>query len=87
MASAAERLGLLPQLRTLTPDGVATPDVLVGVPQIPSARFALEMVGRHNAAANSLRVLGEATIKYRLLQVSAAASAPWPEDGESGCRT
>lgn len=31
--------------------------------------LALELVGRHNSAANSPRIMGEAVIKYRLLQV------------------
>ena len=69
MASAAYRLGLEAGHGVLSSDGVVCPDVLVTLPNSPEARFAFEMVGRHNTAANTQRVLGAAAIKYRLLQV------------------
>ncbi len=59
-----------PQHRVeLTPDGIVCPDVTVGLHDaVPGLRFALELVGPHNTAANSGRLLGSAALKYRLLQ-------------------
>ncbi|EFJ52793.1 hypothetical protein VOLCADRAFT_127324, partial [Volvox carteri f. nagariensis] len=45
------------------------------LPPLPPPRLlALELIGRHNTAANSPRILGEAVIKYRLLQVGGCLS-------------
>ncbi|KAG2500176.1 hypothetical protein HYH03_001758 [Edaphochlamys debaryana] len=40
--------------------------------------LALELMGRHNCAANSPRVMGEAVIKYRLLQARGYLVVPIP---------
>ncbi|KAL6754851.1 hypothetical protein V8C86DRAFT_2689056 [Haematococcus lacustris] len=47
---------------------MAVPDATMMIPAAPSLRFALELVGLHNSAANSGRLLGAAALKYRLLQ-------------------
>ncbi|KAJ9506133.1 hypothetical protein QJQ45_016516 [Haematococcus lacustris] len=47
---------------------MAVPDATMMIPAAPSLRFALELVGPHNSAANSGRLLGAAALKYRLLQ-------------------
>ena len=68
VASACRRLGLQASHGAISSDGIVCPDVFVTLPDIQDARFAIEMVGDHNTSANSQRVLGEATVKFRLLQ-------------------
>jgi hypothetical protein len=67
VVSVARRMGLLVRLEP-TLDGVSAPDVVASLPAAPALRFALELVGSHNSAANSGRLLGDAALKYRLLQ-------------------
>ena len=76
VASACTRLGLQAVHGAVTPDGAVCPDVLVTLPSLPAARFAFELVGKHNTAANSMRVLGDAAIKYRLLQARGFVVVP-----------
>ncbi|GFR43489.1 hypothetical protein Agub_g4575 [Astrephomene gubernaculifera] len=46
----------------------------------PPRLLALELIGRHNSAANSPRITGEAVIKYRLLQARGYMVVPVPCD-------
>ncbi|KAG2435477.1 hypothetical protein HYH02_011772 [Chlamydomonas schloesseri] len=48
--------------------GAGADGVAAATPPPPPRLLALELVGRHNSAANSPRIMGEAVIKYRLLQ-------------------
>ncbi|GAX84829.1 hypothetical protein CEUSTIGMA_g12250.t1 [Chlamydomonas eustigma] len=68
VVSACTRLGWQARLGVVSQDGVVCPDVLVILPAIPAVQFAFELLGSHNTACNSMRVLGDAAIKYRLLQ-------------------
>jgi hypothetical protein len=68
--SACTRLGWQARLGAVSQDGVVCPDVLVNLPSIPTVQFAFELLGSHNTACNSMRILGDAAVKYRLLQVS-----------------
>jgi hypothetical protein len=66
-------MGLTPRVGSLTQDGVACPDVGVlggtnAPPGSAGTRVVLELVGVHNRAADGGRLLGDAVIKYRLLQ-------------------
>ena len=68
VASACRRLGLQASHGAISSDGIVCPDVLVTLPDFQEARFAIEMVGKHNTSTIGQRVLGEATVKFRLLQ-------------------
>ncbi|MEW5313358.1 MAG: hypothetical protein WDW38_004931 [Sanguina aurantia] len=62
-----KKMGVSTKTNSPTTDGVAVADVLLLLPNSTN-RFVLELVGKHNSAANSPRLLGEAALKYRLLQ-------------------
>ncbi|MEW5299021.1 MAG: hypothetical protein WDW36_002076 [Sanguina aurantia] len=62
-----KKMGVSTRPNAPTADGVAVADVLLLLPNSTN-RFVLELVGKHNSAANSPRLLGEAALKYRLLQ-------------------
>uniref|UniRef100_A0A7S3QX58 RAP domain-containing protein n=2 Tax=Dunaliella tertiolecta TaxID=3047 RepID=A0A7S3QX58_DUNTE len=63
-----QKMGMQAQPNVITPDGVACPDLIMVLASSPGLCFALELVGTQNSAANTGRLLGDAALKYRLLQ-------------------
>ncbi|GLI63063.1 hypothetical protein VaNZ11_005965 [Volvox africanus] len=93
LVSVLRKMGLTAAANVATPDGCALVDVAVAIrppspppvapgapspPPPPPRLLALELVGRHNTATNSPRILGEAVVKYRLLQARGYLVVPIP---------
>ncbi|GIL49992.1 hypothetical protein Vafri_6119 [Volvox africanus] len=93
LVSVLRKMGFTAAANVATPDGCALVDVAVAIrspspppvapgapspPPSPPRLLALELVGRHNTAANSPRILGEAVVKYRLLQARGYLVVPIP---------
>ncbi|GLC67548.1 hypothetical protein PLESTF_000569400 [Pleodorina starrii] len=90
VVSVLRKMGFTAAANVATPDGCALVDVAVALRQTaPSGAtaaaaaaaprlLALELVGPHNTAANSPRILGEAVLKYRLLQARGYLVVPIP---------